>query len=112
MATRYISPNAAANDLEALLSQVEETGDEVVLQIDREPVARIVPLSVRVRKIIARETFGPAWDEHKRGLAEHPSDLTEDKEMQLIDRGIAAFRAEKAAEQEAVSEALSVSTAL
>jgi len=112
MATRYISSNAAAHDFEALLVQVNETGDEVVLQIDGEPVARIVPLSVAVRNVIAREKFGPFWDEHKRWLAENPTDVTEVEEMELIDREIAAYRAEKEAEHEAVSEALSVSTAL
>lgn len=105
MATKYISSNAAANEFEALFRQVQETGDEVVLQIDGEPVAGIVPLSVGMRNTIARARFGPFWDAHKRWLAENPSDLTDDEEMDLIDREMAAYRAENAAEPEAASEA-------
>lgn len=98
MATRYISSNAAANDFEALLLQVDETGDEVVLQIDGEPIARIVPLSIAVRNEIARERFAKFWDPHKAAMLREPNNLTEDEVAELVDREIRVYRAEKAAE--------------
>lgn len=98
MMTRLISSDATKAEFDAVLTAAEHADEQVVLEIDGEPVGLVVPMTERARNEVARQLFAQFWDEHKRWMAENPTDLTEDEIMDLVNSEIAAHRAEKAAE--------------
>lgn len=96
MAIRHTSSQATGEDFESLLSEVMNSGDRAVLDVNGRPAAMLTPLNEEARNEIARELFGRFWDAHKVAMREQPVELSEDETLDLVNEEIAAYRREKA----------------
>ena len=83
MAVRSLSSDTAREDLDELLRQVRDSGDQVVLTVDGKNAAVLSPLTEQVQQELLRESFGRFWDAHKAYQRENPPpDRSEDEIME------------------------------
>lgn len=102
MAVRSLTSETARQDLDSLLEQVRDSGDQVVLSVGGKLTAMVVPLTEQVQQELLRESFGRFWDAHKAYQLENPPE--ERSEEEIMDEALEIqreIRAEIRAEREA-----------
>lgn len=81
MAIRSLTSETARQDLDGLLEQVRDSGENVVLSVDGKPTAMVVPLTDQAQQELLRESFGRFWDAQTAYQRENPPEDRSEEEI-------------------------------
>ena len=102
MAIKVITPQAEPSEIKQLLEEINDTEDEVILEVGGQPVGMVVPLTKQAQDEVLRQSFGRFWDIHEAYMERRPEDMDEDELMEWSVKVVKAIRADRRRINEAI----------